>query len=392
MQTGSNELMRDINTRLILETLIQNVSISRADIAKKLGLTRATVSAITEQLKQQDLILEDGNSASGQGRKAVLYRLHREHGFHLCINLSWDGLTIMCADLLGQHRQVYGYPPAQDPLTILDTVCSAVTDALRQYDGKGSLVRICIAVHGTVYQNRITFCPYSPYENIPFADTLSRRFQVPVLLENEANLCAIGEQACSFPAGSMIFVSVHSGIGIGIMFDGKLFHGFTGKAGEFGHTIIEKDGRPCPCGNRGCLEQYASEQAVLKEYRRRRQSESLGFSDFIADCLAGAPEASDILESFESYMAIAINNLLNTFNPEALILNSRIINQMPWRLDNIRKRITGRTCGHLPLFASGLQEQAALLGGISLCTIDYLGLHALDLSRYAICGDLLSLT
>lgn len=110
MQTGSNELMRDINTRLILETLIQNVSISRADIAKKLGLTRATVSAITEQLKQQDLILEDGSSASGQGRKAVLYRLHREHAFHLCINLSWDGLTIMCADLLGQHRQVYEYP------------------------------------------------------------------------------------------------------------------------------------------------------------------------------------------------------------------------------------------------------------------------------------------
>ena len=92
----------------------------------------------------------------------------------------------------------------------------------------------------------------------------------------------------------------------------------------------------------------------------------------------------DILNSFESYMAIAINNLLNTFNPEVLILNSRIINRMPWRLDHIRRRITGRTCSQLPLFASGLQEQAALLGGISLCTIDYLGLHSLDLSRYSL--------
>ena len=384
MQTGSNELMRDINTRLILETLIQNVSISRADIAKKLGLTRGRVAAVTEALDQQALMLEDGSSASGQGRKAVLYRLHREHAFHLCINLSWDGLTIMCADLLGQHRQVYEYPAAQDPGTILDTVCDAVQDALDRYDNRGILARISIAVHGTVYRNQITFCPYSPYENIPFADTLEARFHVPVLLENEANLCAIGEQACTFPAGSMIFVSVHSGIGIGIMFDGKLFHGFTGKAGEFGHTIVERDGRPCPCGNHGCLEQYASEQAVLKEYRDRQNSPGLGFQDFISACLAEDPAAMDILNSFESYMAIAINNLLNTFNPEALILNSRIINRMPWRLDHIRRRITGRTCSQLPLFASGLQEQAALLGGISLCTIDYLGLHSLDLSRYSL--------
>ena len=382
MQTGSNELIRDINSRLVLETILQNGSISRADISKKLGLTRATISAITEDLNQQNLICEAGSAASSQGRKAILFQIRQEQAFHICINLTQNIIVIMCADLLGSHQEFFEYPAAASRDKILPALISYIENALKSFQGPGRLARICIAVHGTVYRNEITFCPYSPYENLPFSDVLSNRFHVPVLLENEANLCALGEHTFCSHKSSMIMVSIHSGIGVGIMIQDQLFLGYNGKAGEFGHSIVQRNGRPCPCGNRGCLEQYASEQAVVQDYCDLAGLASCSVENFISACLDGSPKALEILYQFEEFMVICINNLLNLFNPEVIVLNCRITSQIPDCIKRISLGLKTRMKEHCTLLPSMLQDKAVLLGGICLCTKDYLGIQRLDLTGH----------
>lgn len=389
MRAGSNELIRDINSSLVLETIIRNVTISRADISKKLGLTRATVSAITEHLKQQELILEAGNNPSAElGRKAMLFRVRQDHAWMLCADLRPDTITILCADLLGQQRRYFSRPNTSDRAHILEDLSAAIRQAIAQYSDlsdfdRARLSGICLSVHGAVFANETAFCPYLPYEGLPFADVLSEQFAVPVYLENEANLSAIGEHCFYFHKSSMIFVSVHSGIGMGILFSGGLFRGVSGRAGEFGHTIVERDGRPCPCGNHGCLEQYASEQAILRDFSRAKNLPGCSREQFVQACREQDPDALGLLHQFETYMSICINNILNTFNPEIIVLHSFFTAQMLDSLERIRQGIHTRLKTHCRLLPSMLQDQAALLGGICLCTQNHLKLSNLDLTGYA---------
>ena len=126
------------------------------------------------------------------------------------------------------------------------------------------VVGISLGIHGVVHENIPHFVPYSPYAELDFAQELTERLGIPVLLENEANLAVLREWNYSYHTPNMLSISVHSGIGLGIIMNNELIRGQNGLAGEFGHSIISVDGRPCPCGNRGCLETYASERALLK--------------------------------------------------------------------------------------------------------------------------------
>lgn len=382
MKTGSNELMRDINSGLILSLIIQERSISRADISKKLGLTRATVSAITDDLKQRGLIAETGFAPSKAGRKAVLYHFNQDHAYTVSVDLGTDTITVLCTDLLGQKKVIHTVQNRFGRDEILDHLVQILKNTISYYIFSEHLCGISLAIHGTTFQNEVTFCPYSPYEGLPFYETLVKNFQVPVYVENEANLSAIGEHTFRSHGNSIIFVSVHSGIGMGIIIDNELFTGFNGKSGEFGHSVVETNGRPCPCGNRGCLEQYASEQAVLKDFCRLKGLSSCERDIFLEACRQKDPAAKTVLEQFETYMTICINNILNTFNPEVIILNSFLISEFPETLERIHTGLQNHMKHYCVLLPSRLRDQAPLLGGACLCTKNYLKLPELNLTKY----------
>lgn len=132
------------------------------------------------------------------------------------------------------------------------------------------LIGIALGIHGIVDHGQITFTPYSDYANLDLVSILEKEFQVPVYVVNEANLSVLGDYTFHYPGKNVVELSIHTGIGLGIIVKQKLFSGTHGFAGEFGHTIIQVDGRPCPCGNRGCLEQYASERVLLAQLLTRK--------------------------------------------------------------------------------------------------------------------------
>ena len=283
MVTGSKEMIRDINSHLVLEAVLNEGPISRASIAAKLGLTKATISTIVTELMDKQLIREIGSDDTSLGRKPILLEFCRENGHILSIDLGVNSISAFTSDLTCNDCGLKQFPNNYSRDNIISGLIYIINSSIEALPKTPfGVVGISIGVHGVIHNNEITFTPYYDYAGLPIADKLSEHFHVPVLLENEANLSVIGEKCFCYNVPNMIGVSVHSGLGVGIIIDNKLYTGYNGNAGEFGHTIINVDGIKCPCGNSGCIEQYASERAILKRYAEVRHLQKETIDEFIA--------------------------------------------------------------------------------------------------------------
>ncbi len=225
MEAYKNSYIRSLNSRLVLEHVIQLGPISRAELARQTGLTKATVSAITAEL------ISAGLAADLLG-DVLLFR-------HL-LTPDASGLIAALAELIASMQ-------------------AAVAPLLPEQTH--GLCGIALGIHGVVCGSRISFSPHYRMEQLPIAAELEQRFRVPVIIDNEANLAVTGEAAFLPPADrSIAALSIHSGVGAGLLLNGRLYTGYLGGAGEFGHTILVPGGRPCACGRLGCLVQYVSDR------------------------------------------------------------------------------------------------------------------------------------
>lgn len=366
MLTGSHELIRDINTQSVIRTIIANGAISRASIAAKLGLTKATVSAIVQVLLDRDIILETGSDDTKKGRKPILLQLNKNCGYVIAIDLGANSINLMTANIMGENCHLTQFPLPSSGEDFAAYLIRHIDSAIAMLPAsRYGLLGISLGIHGVVHHNKIIFLPYSSYKDIDFVSVLEETYKVPVVMENEANLSVLGEWAHCHNTNEMIYISVHSGIGIGIIMKNQLVKGKNGYAGEFGHTIIEIDGRPCPCGNRGCLEQYASERALFSDLSREL-SFSVDVQTFGELYRKKNPMALQAVRRFIKYMAIGINNLLNTFNPDIIVLNSSLHMYHPSLCEDITAELHNTMKQYCHLVPSALQDTSILLGGVYL--------------------------
>lgn len=379
MVTGSKELIRDINSHLVLETILNEGPISRAAISNKLGLTKATISTIVVDLLDKKLVREIGSVDTSLGRKPILLEFCKEHGHIISVDLGVNFITIFTSDLKGNNCGLKQYENNYSRYNIIDGVIELIAQTIRDLPPTPfGVVGICLGIHGVIHENQITFTPYYNYERLPFAEKLEDFFHIPVMLENEANLSVIGEKSFCYNLPNMVGISIHSGIGIGIIIDNRLYTGFNGNAGEFGHSIVEANGRDCPCGNKGCLEQYASERAILHEFARLKEIPSADIDDFIAAHAAGDPDAVAMTEQFVRYISVGMNNLLNIFNPDVIVINSSFTMYIPDLITKIEAQLKNRMNKYCTLVPSGLQDISILLGGFCVCINRFLGVDYLE--------------
>ena len=375
MQTGSKQLMRDMNTTLVIHSILKAEAISRADISKELGLTKATISAIVQTLLDRGLVLETGAAEVTKGRRPILLTLNRRCGFIISINIDFMSITSLVADITGGSCSVSTIPNTFDETQIVPALKKMIRSLIaRQEDSRYGLIGIVLGINGVTDKNRVIFTPYYHYAPIDFVKELGRAFRVPILVENESNLSAIGEHTFCYPTKDIISVSVHTGIGLGLILNGHLYTGHSGYAGEFGHTIVHPDGRPCPCGNLGCIEQYASELAILRETASRMHRKALTADEFARLFSEGDPIAADEMDIFIRYMAIGVNNLMNSFNPEIIVINSSFTMNCPDVIGSIESQLKNRMRHTCTLAASTLQDMAILLGGVVLIRNRFLGI------------------
>lgn len=381
MITGSKELIRDINSTLVLETIINQGPISRANISKILGLTKATISAIVADLINNNLVEEIGCDNTDFGRKPILLSFQRKAGFMVSVDLGVDTISVMLTDLQGENCRLKQIKTPKSNDGILEALIRVIDSIKPEKDSTPyGLVGISLGIHGVVHDNMVSFAPYYNLQNYDLAGRLNEYFHTPIYLENEANLSVLGEKTFMHDYPNIAYISVHSGIGLGILINNELYTGYNGRAGEFGHTIIEIDGRECPCGNHGCLEQYVSERALLKEFAVKKGKENVTFDSLIASYEAGDGDASQIIELFVKLMGICINNVLNAYNPDIIIINSSFTIFIPELTKRIEASLNSRMNSFIRIESSALQDSSILLGGICIVIKNFLGINTLNLS------------
>ncbi|MCL1991252.1 MAG: ROK family transcriptional regulator [Defluviitaleaceae bacterium] len=368
-------VIREMNEKLVLKTVIQAGTISRAEIAKQLKLNKTSVSSIVSDLIDKDLIVETGSGESSGGRKPILVMFNHQAGYSLSFDVGPDYISSLLTYLDGSFVSD-GY--LSNAVTSNEALCATLKEAINGYLAQISnstygITGICIGLHGIVNEDVLVFSPFYAFDCSQLKKEIESTFNLPVIIENEANLAALGEQKIEPTVSNLVSLSVKYGIGAGVILNGTLYTGTDGHAGEVGHLITAVNGKKCRCGNHGCLEQYASEYHLLQTYKAYLNLDDVRFMRFKQDYLKHEPLAQNVMSQFIQYMAVAVNNLITTFNPEVIIINSRITNQVDGIVDQIKDQLLYKGQGQIVIKASTLDRQATLLGGVHLNTVMFLG-------------------
>jgi len=304
------------NQKTILN-LIRLNRISRMDLASRLNLKRPSITQLVDQLIAYGLVQESETVSTGRGRHPTLLELVPDSRYVIGVNIMRQSIDVGIANLVGVGLIRQLIPSAG--LTPEDA-CAAVAKTIRaQIDAlklkKEQIMGVGICAPGpldTADGTLINPPNFNAWHGFPVVDEFRRLLGYPALLENVSNALAIEEKYYGV-AGSLsdfIAIQINEGIGAGVFVNGELYKGAHDRGTELGHTSIAYQGRPCPCGNLGCLEQYASIPAILSgtPYKTWKQ---------LVDAW---PESADIIGQESDYLAAAIVNALNLFDISRVVL------------------------------------------------------------------------
>ncbi|AEI40175.1 ROK family protein [Paenibacillus mucilaginosus 3016] len=376
--SGDSTFLKSLNKSTLLGLIRRQAPISRADLAKATRLTRATVSALVEELIGDHLVIETGIGESSGGRKPMMLELNRNGGRVIGLDLRPTDLLLVVTDLHGQIRKraeyAYGEEASKDPGRFLQEILSLLEKEREALEPTPlGLIGVGIGVHGFVEypSGHVVFVPHTGWKDLSWKKELEASLGLPVVLDNEANLAALGE--LEFGAGAdadcsdMLYLSAGGGIGAGLILGGELFRGTGGLAGEVGHSTIQMDGLPCSCGNRGCWERYASERALAEKLG---MDYAPGFSERLLALLEqGDGQAREAVRQAGSYLGIGIGNMMHTFNPQMIVVGNAMSQYGAWvngpLLDALASRYSYLASFRITVRYSQLGEDGCALGAAS---------------------------
>lgn len=369
--------IRKANIVEILNLLFNKPNISRIDISKLINLNKASVSEIISLLVESEIVSEigTGNGSSSGGRKPILLKLNEKAGLSLGIDLGTNYVGYLLTDLNKNIIAYEHYETVVNRDNVVNLVVNIIS-SLENYIGeyKYGLIGVSLAIHGRVYNDSIKFTPYYDLDKINLKEELTKVLpNISFHLENESNLAAIGEFENSEekPKNSIV-INVHSGIGSGIIINEKLYTGFEGRSGEIGHMVLIPNGKKCPCGNKGCFEQYCSIPALLEEFNNISNLKVKTVKDLCELYNSNNKEAIDIVSNNIELMAIGITNIFNLFAPDNIFIHSELIDYIPEYLNLINDKINSIFSKDVTLLPNKLDGKSNLFGGIIRCIYDFL--------------------
>nr|WP_160719309.1 xylose repressor [Bacillus sp. USDA818B3_A] len=381
MITADQMLVKKINQKLLLNEIVANSPISRAKLSETTGLNKSTVSSQINTLIEKNLIFEIGQGQSSGGRKPVMLVFNKNAGYSLGIDIGVDYVNCILTDLKGNIVLEKNQPlECQTSEDIKDVLLVNIKNIIAQMpESPYGLIGIGICVPGLVNtEQKIIFTPNLDWNyELDLKTIIEEEFKVPVFLENEANAGAYGEKEFGAAKNyeNLVYVSVQTGIGVGIIINNDLYRGIRGFAGEMGHLTIDFNGLKCSCGNRGCWELYASEKALFKSLSKNQQK-MITNQDIIHLANQNNPDILMALQNFGYYLGIGLTSILNTFNPQAVIIRNNIVEALPMVLNSIKNSVASRTYQQLEnnyqLFVSSLGKNAPALGASSISIKNFL--------------------
>jgi glucokinase-like ROK family protein len=384
------------NLQAILLTLLHQGSVSRARLAELTGLSTTTITNLIAELLNQAVVMEEEiEQRHGVGRPRIPVSLIPEARFAVGIHLDVDNVRVSLADLRGNLRttRIYRHTPDADVYQLLERAAVMSEAALAEAGVTNERVVGCgVGASGLVNSETgvNTLAPNLGWRNLPIRDILSRRLNLPVIVDNNVRAMALGESMFGIgrDVNSLAFVYVRVGVGAGLVVGGQVYRGSHAGAGEIGHTtMIPLGGMPCRCGNTGCLETVVSEPALIRHASTiaAKHAESLlgmelaNTSDamglIFSAARAGDQDVRDMLDECSLYMGTALANLIDVINPNMIIVGGVLAKGADVLLPQIAAVMRSRA------FA-GLGQQVDLRPTCFGSEVGVLGAAALALDRY----------
>lgn len=370
---------REINSRIVLNLVRAHQPISRADLARTMGLNRGAVSLIVHDLLARRLIFEGATGETVRGRKPTFLYIDSRRRAVIAADVRASETFVMLADLLGKPLSgVIAFPTLREPPALIEALAARIRTLLADHPEVSACEGIGVVVPGMVEHSTMTVlhAPTLGWRNVHLREALAAATGLPVQIENSGRACALAQMwahRADGPAGGgdLVFLSVSDGLGVGVIINGEVLRGRHNIAGEFGHVPLSLDGPRCACGANGCWEAYVSNRATLARYFGRplahgpapeaAERKAFTIEDLIARARAGDAKASAALQSTARYLGLGLASLVNAFDPARVFIGGEIT--LAWDLieDTVRAALGERA----------LTPAAAATGLIPVAATEY---------------------
>ncbi|NUL04253.1 ROK family protein [Streptomyces lunaelactis] len=359
---ADRETVRRHNLSLVLRAVRDEGEVTRAGVSARVGLTRAAVSSLVEQLMESGFLSESGKTFSGQaGRPGTVLKVARTGVAGIGVEINVDYVSVCVVDLAGtdrvrlvEHLDNRGAAPAQVLGRAAGIAARALASAAEQ-DLRP--VGAELALPGLISAGTVRQAPNLGWTRVaaegPFAEALAALrpglAALPVRSENEANLAALAElwfgglgQVRSF-----LYLTGEIGVGGALVLDGELLSGAHGFAGEIGHVVVDADGPECRCGSRGCLEQYAGQSALLRAAGIDENAGAAGVAELERRAREGDERAVTALRQAGLMLGRVLSGAVNLFDPDAVVLGGIYRPLVPWLSPAAGGELAGRVVSGL---------------------------------------------
>ena len=381
------------NVNVVLSSVQASEGISRVEIAKQTGLTAQTVSVIVRRLIQQGIIEEGGSLPSKGGKPRTPLRINPTAAYAVGIHFDPLGVSMVVVDMTGQElahsRQEIS--PGLDPETLIAHAAEVALSLLADLGiPRQRVLGVGAACPGPIDQSQgLVISPprRDRWTRVPIKRLLKQHMGFDVIIDNDANAAAIGERWCGHgrTTSDFAFLYMGTGIGGGIFLSNHIYRGVSLNAGEFGHMVVEPNGTPCYCGNRGCLEAMCSPAAIVKDVHAElgagRASklallyqEDPASVDHNAICLAAVEYdvvARRVINRVAEYLADCAVIIANALDVELLVIGGRAIAHVAeiyrdTMRDFLETRPLARKTHTVRVAISDMASDGAALGAASL--------------------------
>jgi len=373
--------MRSHNRSLVLRMVFDEHSISAAELARRTGMSRSTISGIVQELEEVGLIATIGPRPMHTGRRAVPLELAPDAFASLGVELGARHVAVLLSDLRGRtlaFREA-DHPVRRDPtgaLALVDHSIDAVLAEARV--SRRRLLGLGVAVPSPLQPDRpgrLLPLIFPAWSEVNLDDELRRKHKLPVAIDNDANLGALAERFWGAGGEHLAYVKVGAGVGCGFIIDGRLHRGASGTAGELGHTPIDPAGPLCVCGNRGCVTTYVGAEELLARLSRtgpapEHSAEPRTLSALIALARAGDRAACALLAEAGTHLGVVIGGLINLNDPGVVVLGGELSAAGELVLEPLRREVQRRilpvTFASTRIVATQLGRRGLALGAATL--------------------------
>jgi predicted NBD/HSP70 family sugar kinase len=358
--------------------------LTRQELQDSTGLSRVTISQVVQDLLDEKVLVEADQLPSNGGRKANALAINPSHGFIGICYFSATALTVAVSDLSGEiknkRREISLIE--EGPEKALPNATEWLQDALKGIP-KSKLLGIVVGVPGPVeHKTGVVINPpiMRGWDGVNIREHFAKNFKVPVFLENDVNLMVIAEHRLIYPEiENLIFVKMSTGIGSGLIIDGRLYRGSQGSAGDIGHVQLDAlKGLPCRCGHHDCVESFSSGWALIEKLK------SMGHkiqtvSDLVSLARKGDAEVTRLLTEAASYIGHAIADAVNLLNPTKVVIQGRIAEASDRVLATIKEVVYQRASAlaskNLEIVPSKLDEDRGVYGAAQLGITEFFFLN-----------------